>query len=81
MPTPLSTRALLRRRANAGIRSQNLILFIRGKIISGEFNIRGMSQLPNLPMRTGMTKKKIMRNAWAVTSVLYSWSLPNREPG
>ena len=28
----------------------------------------------------GITKKKIMMNAWEVTITLYSWSSPNREP-
>lgn len=32
-------------------------------------------------MNTGITKKKIIRNAWAVTRVLNSWSLPRNDPG
>jgi hypothetical protein len=50
--------------------SQNLILFIRGKAISGAPNIKGTSQLPNPPIITGITIKKIMTNACAVTIVL-----------
>lgn len=53
----------------------------RGNAISGAPNIRGRSQLPNPPMNTGITRKKIIRNACAVTIVLYSWSLPKNEPG
>lgn len=63
VPAPFSTRALLRSRNNAGRRSHNLILFIRGNLISGALNIRGVSQLPNPPIMTGITRKKIIRNA------------------
>lgn len=54
----------------AGGSSQNLRLFMRGNAMSGAASIRGMSQLPKAPIMTGMTMKKIMRNAWAVTMVL-----------
>lgn len=64
-----------------GGRSQNLMLLRRGKAISGAPNIRGISQLPNPPTITGITRKKIIKNAWAVTIVLYNWSLPRRDPG
>lgn len=37
--------------------------------------------MPNPPINVGMTKKKIISIACAVTIVLYSWSLPNKEPG
>lgn len=49
--------------------------------MSGAPNIRGTSQLPNPPIITGITRKKIIRKACAVTMVLYSWSLPRSEPG
>jgi hypothetical protein len=49
--------------------------------MSGQFNMRGISQFPNPPRKTGITRKKIMRNAWAVTRTLYRWSLPRNEPG
>lgn len=81
VPAPFSTRALLRRRMRAGINSQYLILFIRGNVMSGEVIIRGVNQLPNPPIITGITRKKIIRKAWAVTRVLYSWSLPSKDPG
>jgi hypothetical protein len=46
------------------------MLLRRGKAISGAPNISGNSQLPNPPINTGITKKKIIKNAWAVTIVL-----------
>ena len=48
------------------------MLFIRGNLISGEVSIKGDSQLPNPPIITGITRKKIIRKACAVTNVLYS---------
>jgi len=62
-PTPPSTAAEKRRRIKEGGRSQNLMLFIRGKAISGALNISGTSQLPNPPINTGITRKKIIKNA------------------
>lgn len=35
-------------------------------------NIKGTNQFPNPPIITGITRKKIIKNAWAVTMVLYS---------
>ena len=81
VPTPFSTVAEEIRRVREGGRSQNLKLFIRGKAISGAPSIRGSNQFPNPPIITGMTRKKIIKKAWAVTIVLYSWSLPRNEPG
>ena len=49
--------------------------------MSGVPNIRGSNQLPNPPIRIGITKKKIIRNACAVIIVLYSCSFPINEPG
>jgi hypothetical protein len=57
-------------RTNEGGRSQNLRLFIRGKAISGAEIIRGISQLPNPPIRIGITKKKIIIKACLVTVTL-----------
>lgn len=53
-----------------GGKSQKLILFIRGKAISGAPNIKGTSQFPNPPIIIGITIKKIIIKAWAVTIVL-----------
>lgn len=70
MPTPFSIREEETRRNKAGGSSQNLILFKRGKAISGTCSIKGRSQFPNPPIKTGITKKKIIRKACAVTIVL-----------
>jgi len=43
------------------------MLFIRGKDMSTEFNKRGINQLPNPPIITGITMKKIIIKAWEVT--------------
>lgn len=47
--------------------NQNLILFIRGKAMSGAPSIMGTSQLPNPPIIIGITMKKIITKACAVT--------------
>jgi len=70
VPAPFSTAAEETRRISEGGNSQNLILFRRGKAMSGAPNIRGRSQFPKPPINTGITKKKIITNAWAVTIVL-----------
>lgn len=57
----------MRRRVIAGGNIQNLILFIRGNAISGEPNINGINQFPNPPIIIGITIKKIMIKACAVT--------------
>jgi hypothetical protein len=70
VPAPFSTAADDRSSISDGGKSQNLILFRRGNAISGAPSINGKSQFPNPPMNTGITRKKIIRNAWAVTIVL-----------
>lgn len=70
VPAPLSTKLLIRRRVKEGGSSQNLMLFSRGKAISGAPSIKGTSQLPNPPIKIGITMKKIITNAWAVTITL-----------
>jgi hypothetical protein len=70
VPAPFSTIDLSNSRVNEGGNSQNLILFIRGKAISGAPNIKGTNQLPNPPIMMGITIKKIIINAWAVTTTL-----------
>jgi len=81
VPAPFSTAALETSIIRDGGNSQNLILFSRGNAISGAPSMRGSSQFPNPPIITGITRKKIIKNAWAVTMVLYSWSLPSSAPG
>lgn len=58
------------KRERDGGSSQNLILFMRGNAISGAPSIKGTSQFPNPPIIIGITIKKIIMNAWAVTIVL-----------
>lgn len=53
-----------------GGRSQKLMLFIRGNAMSGAPIISGTSQFPNPPIMMGITMKKIMTKAWAVTITL-----------
>lgn len=54
----------------AGINNQNLILFNRGKAMSGAPSMSGTSQLPKPPIKMGITIKKIIIKAWAVTTTL-----------
>lgn len=81
VPAPASTIEEASRSKKEGGRSQKLILFIRGNAISGAPIIRGTSQLPNPPIMIGITIKKIITNAWAVTITLQIWSSPRRAPG
>ena len=48
------------------------MLFKRGKAISGDITINGSNQFPNPPINTGITMKKIITKAWAVTMTLYN---------
>lgn len=57
------------------------MLFIRGNAISGAPSINGTSQFPNPPITIGITIKKIIIKAWAVTITLKVWSSPISEPG
>lgn len=70
VPAPASTMDDASNSRNDGGRSQKLILFIRGKAMSGAPIIRGTSQLPNPPIMIGITMKKIITKAWAVTITL-----------
>jgi hypothetical protein len=70
VPTPPSVAADATRRRREGGSSQKLILFIRGNVISGADSIRGTNQFPRPPMNTGITRKKIIKKAWAVTKTL-----------
>lgn len=46
------------------------MLFIRGNAISGAPIISGTNQLPKPPIIMGITMKKIITKAWAVTITL-----------
>jgi hypothetical protein len=59
---------------NDGGSNQKLILFIRGKAISGALIIKGTNQFPNPPIIEGITIKKIITKACAVTITLYNCS-------
>jgi hypothetical protein len=63
-----------------GGRSQKLMLFIRGNDMSGAPIITGSNKLPKPPIMKGITKKKIMTRAWAVTTTLNRWSSPIQPP-
>lgn len=81
VPAPDSMAVDETHRISDGGINQKLKLFIRGNAMSGAPNIRGISQFPNPPIQMGITIKKIIRNAWAVTRTLYNWSLPKNDPG
>ena len=66
--TPLEANNIIREGGN----NQKLILLRRGNAISGAPNIKGINQLPNPPIMIGITKKKIIRKACLVTTVLYN---------
>ena len=70
VPAPLSTSPLKRSKNKAGIRNQKLILFNRGKAISGAPIIKGTNQFPKQPIKIGITMKKIIIKACAVTTTL-----------
>lgn len=63
VPAPCSTIADIRSNVRDGGSSQNLILFSRGKAISGAASISGISQFPKPPIKIGITRKKIIRKA------------------
>lgn len=70
VPAPASTVEEASRRRKDGGSSQKLMLFIRGNAMSGAPIIRGTSQFPNPPIMIGITIKKIITKAWAVTITL-----------
>jgi len=70
VPTPFSTIDLDSSSASEGTSSQNLMLLRRGYAISGALSMSGTIQLPKPPIILGITIKKIITNAWAVTTTL-----------
>ena len=70
VPAPDSTAAEESNKIRAGGSSQKLMLFRRGKAISGAPNIKGTNQFPNPPIIIGITRKKIITKACAVTITL-----------
>jgi len=61
VPAPLSTRPPANNKDKEGGRSQKLMLFIRGKAMSGAPIISGISQFPNPPIIIGITIKKLLQ--------------------
>ncbi len=70
MPGAPSTNIEISSSANEAGSSQNEMLFMRGKAMSGAPIISGTNQLPKPPIIAGMTMKKIMIRPWAVTTTL-----------
>lgn len=70
MPAPASTVDDAKSSRKEGGRSQKLMLFMRGNAMSGAPIMRGTSQLPKPPIMIGITIKKIITKAWAVTITL-----------
>jgi len=73
VPAPTSTKLELNNKNNEGGSNQKLKLFNLGKAISGAPIIIGMNQFPNPPINIGITIKKIIIKACAVTITLYNW--------
>ena len=70
VPAPDSTIEENNKKVKAGGKSQKLMLFNRGKAMSGAPIIIGTNQLPKPPIIVGITKKKIIMKACAVTITL-----------
>lgn len=70
VPAPASTVEEASRSRKEGGSSQKLMLFMRGNAMSGAPIISGTSQFPNPPIIIGITMKKIITKAWAVTITL-----------
>ena len=70
VPAPASTIEDASNRRKDGGSSQKLMLFIRGNAMSGGPIISGTSQFLNPPIIMGITIKKIIMKAWAVTITL-----------
>lgn len=79
VPTPASVNIDANSNNNEGGNNQKLMLFIRGKAMSGAPIIKGTNQLPNPPINVGITMKKIISIAWPVTITLYKWWLYSRK--
>jgi len=70
VPAPTSTTLEHNSKNKEGGNSQKLKLLSLGKAISGAPISNGNSQLPKPPIIAGITMKKIIKNAWAVTITL-----------
>jgi hypothetical protein len=79
VPTPDSIKLESNNKNKAGGNNQKDKLFNLGNAMSGAPNIIGTNQLPKAPIKRGITIKKIITNACAVTITLYSWVLPDKN--
>lgn len=70
VPVPPSTMLDNTVKKNAGTNNQKLMLFKRGKAMSGAPINNGTNQFPNPPNISGITVKKIITKAWAVITTL-----------
>jgi hypothetical protein len=70
VPAPTSTILEQSKRNNDGGNSQKLKLFSLGNAISGAPTSKGTNQLPKPPIIAGITIKKIIKKACAVTITL-----------
>lgn len=70
VPAPDSTIDELINNNRAGGNNQKLKLLRRGNAMSGQPRRSGISQFPKPPIIIGITMKKIMMKAWAVTITL-----------
>ena len=68
---------LVSNKVSGGGSNQNLMLFISRNAISGAPSISGTNQFLNPLIMIGITMKKIVTKAWAVTI----WSSPIKDPG
>jgi len=71
VPTPASIKLDKSSKHKEGGSNQKDTLFKRGNAISTLPSIKGTNQLPHPPIITGITIKKIIINACAVTITLY----------
>src|SRR5919205_257625 len=69
-PGAPSTNMEMTRSAKEAGSSQNEMLFMRGKAMSGAPIMIGTNQLPKPPISAGITMKKIMMRPWPVTMTL-----------
>jgi hypothetical protein len=72
VPAPPSTILDVNSKVKEGGSNQKLKLFNLGNAISGPPIIKGTNQFTNPPISIGITIKKIIIKAWAVTKTLYS---------
>ena len=75
MPDGPSTNIEVSSSAKEAGSSQNEMLFMRGKAMSGAPIISGTNQLPKPPIMAGITMKNTMMRPCPVTNTLNMWPL------